>query len=295
MIAISFFFGFVLTKVLVTNPQSAKSNKVMQGKLIAGAKEKLESQLSAAGSKRELALKNLVMAWHEDSLVNAHDSIITLLQNEDRLSAKYALVEAHLNTGDTVSAISVYQSINTDFDLNTKESTNWQDYAYWLEYRKEQIARGKAVTKPDSLQLVWLYQLHSNTENQLKAALRNLLRFSDTLTYKEPYLSIDTTLKQSRVIYRPVGNNSNNNNELLVYPNPANTYLIVDFSGLEEATPQSIITFYTIDGRKVSSSFVNLNTGFKVVDTRFWTPGIYVVSLKQKGRKAYSNTIIVNH
>lgn len=302
----------ILTEILVENPQSAKStdvmnavdsrntlltqsqyDQVMQGKLIAGLKEKLESQLSAAGSKRELALKNLVMAWHLDTLINARDSIVTLLQNEDRLSAKYALVEARLNTGDTVSANSVYQSIDTDFDLNSKEHFYWQQYNNWLNYRKKQLASGKPVSEPNSLQLISLYQLYGNTENQLKATIRNLLRYSDTLTYEEPYMLIDTSLKQSKVIYRAVGNNGNKNNELLVYPNPARTYLIIDYSQLNFDNFPVLLNIYTINGKIKETRLLSINIGFKVIDIRMWTPGTYIVSLKSRGELIGSKTIIV--
>lgn len=303
----------ILTEVLVANPQSAKSNKVMEavderdtlltqnqydqvmaGKLIAGAKEKLESRLTAAWSNRAFAMKNLVMAWHEDSLVNAKDSIINLLENEEKVQAKYALVDEYLSIHDTISATSAYNAIDTDFDLNNEEYDNWLDYEDWLDYRLEQVNGGKGITEPDSLQLVSLYQLYNDSDNQLKATLRNLLRFADTLSYNEPYLTVDTSMKTGNVRLRPSGS-SKTHNELLIYPNPARNYFIIDFSGLNVDDDIVIVEVYSIDGKPLKELIINYASGFKVIDTRMWKSGSYVIALKGSGKIIGSKTMLVSH
>jgi hypothetical protein len=100
---------------------------------------------------------------------------------------------------------------------------------------------------------------------------------------------------QSKVIYRPVGSSTNNNSELLVYPNPSNNYIIVDFSSLKLSDYYNTLSIYTIDGKLKDKIEIHKSIGFKVLDTRYWKSGIYVVSLQQKKGKAFSNTVIVNH
>ncbi len=301
----------ILTEVLVANPQSAKSNNVMEavderdtllnqiqydqvmaGRLIAGAKEKLESRLTAARSKRAFAMKNLIMAWHEDSLVSATDSIINLLQNEERVYAKYTLVDEYLSIHDTVSANSMYNAIDSDFDLNNEEFSNWMNYDCWLDYRLKQMNRGKGISEPDSLQLVSLYQLYNNTSNHLKAAVRNLLRFADTLTYYEPYLTVDTIMKMAKVRARPVGNNPSEN-ELLVYPNPARDYFIIDYSGLPLIDDQLYVEIFSLYGKPFLKLVVSTYSGFKVIDTRLWKPGVYVVSVHNDGMPMGAKNVII--
>jgi len=300
----------ILTEILVANPQSAKSSNVMNsvderdtllyqtqydqimaGKLITSSKEELESQLTAAYSKRELAMKNLIMAWYEDTLVTATDSIINLLGNESNINVKYALIDVQLNLNDTSLANNVYNAINTDFELNTNEYIFWQDYYNWLDYRLEQINRGKSITEPDSLQLILLYYLY-NTNNQLKATVRNLLRFTDTLNYSEPYLTVDTSMKLSKVKWRPIGNTTSQG-ELRIYPNPTRNYFVVDFSGLNLDNEELLLEVYGIEGKPINSFTVNAFSSFKVIDTRTWKPGTYVVSLINQGKLLGAKTVLI--
>lgn len=70
--------------------------------------------------------------------------------------------------------------------------------------------------------------------------------------------------------------------------------IIVDFSQIE-FNDNSSLSIYTIDGKLKDKIEVHKSIGFKVLDTRYWKSGIYVVSLQQKKGKAFSNTVIVNH
>jgi len=301
----------ILTEILSSNPQSSKSNKVMesvdqrdtllsqaqydlvmQGRLSAGAKEKLESRLSDALSRRESAMKKLIMEWHDDTLENATDSIIDLLQDEENINAKYTLVELFINKKDTLGAINEYNSINSDFSLNTDEYENWLKYGDWMAYKKDKISMGESTSEPDSSQLSFLYELYNNSQNQLKTAIRNLLKYADTLTYNEPYLSIDTTLKYDKVRFRPTGNNKGQNN-LLTYPNPVRDYVIIDFSDMNiESNKLITAVFYSIDGKMIFRTKVNTYTGFKVIDTRGWTPGTYSFMLSDNGKLLGSGKLI---
>ena len=72
-------------------------------------------------------------------------------------------------------------------------------------------------------------ELYNNSENQLKATIRNLLIESITLKYSEPYITIGTTIKSSNVKWRP-SDVVKTNNKLLVYPNPSRDCFILAFS-----------------------------------------------------------------
>jgi len=50
--------------------------------------------------------------------------------------------------------------------------------------------------------------------------------------------------------------------------------------------------FYSIDGKMIFRTKVNTYTGFKVIDTRGWTPGIYSFILSEKGKLPGSGKLI---
>lgn len=303
----------ILTEIFVANPQSTKSNKILSaidqrdtlltqnqynqitaGKLIAGAKEILESELAAAYGQKEFATKNLFTSWYRDSVPDVTDSIINILQNSNELGAKYALMDKYLSLRDTISAKTVYQSIDNNFDLNSTQYNYWLNYNSWLNYRTEQIKNEKYVGDPDSLQLTSLYNLYYNADNMLKAKIRNLLLFADTLSYDEPYLTADTTSKSAKVVWRPVGKTTAIDKPL-VYPNPANGYVIIDYSGLNAGDQLPLIKIRNGSGIVVQSYLVQNNLGFKVIDTHTWKPGVYTVSITGNGKLYGTSKIVVLH
>mgnify|MGYP000735947190 CR=1 FL=1 len=112
----------------------------------------------------------------------------------------------------------------------------------------------------------------------LKAALRNLLMFTGILKYDEPYLTAGTTMKTAKVIWRPAGEQSNTN-KLLAYPNPANNYIIVDFSSIKTDSDLLYIKVHNVAGKNISTLPVQKSSGFKVIDTRNWKPGLYITKV----------------
>ena len=51
-------------------------------------------------------------------------------------------------------------------------------------------------------------------------------------------------------------------------------------------------SFYSIDKKMIFRTKVNTYSGFKVIDTRCWTPGIYSFMLSDKGKLSGSAKLI---
>ena len=118
--------------------------------------------------------------------------------------------------------------------------------------------------------------------------------FTDTLNYTEPYLIADTTMKKAKVIWRPAREQSNTD-QPLVYPNPANSYVIIDYSGLNASYQLPLIKIRNGSGIIVQSYLVQNNLGFKVIDTHTWKPGVYTVSITGNGKLWGTSKIVVLH
>jgi hypothetical protein len=297
----------ILTEVLVANAQSAKSgavitavdsrdtllsqfqfNQVMQGLDSINDMEVLKSNLASILSKRERSLKHLMLAWKSDSTIIGSDSVISLLQNENHLSSRYTLMSEYLNRGDTALAKQVYQNIPVGFDLSSVESTNWQYFEAWLTYQTEQKRQDVLFSEPDSIQLGYLSQALSNTKSTTNAIFRNFLVAYDTLTYKEPYLPVDTTMKSSKVKLRPLPSKQEYQS-IRVYPNPASDYVIVDYSGSGLNDQLIEITIFSASGKLVQRTSTNASSGFSVLNTVDLISGMYLVRLSN-GKKTLGSS-----
>jgi hypothetical protein len=297
----------------VANPQSAKSEKILQrvdereilltqnqydqvitGRLIAGAKEKLDAKLTSTKSKRDFAFNNLVKALKEDTSANSRDSIIYLLDNEVLVMAKYALVDEYLSATDTINAFASYIDINNSFELNNNEYAEWQNYLDWLNYRVIQLQEGNSHMNPDSLQKIALYNIYNDSKGSLKALVKNVLINADTLTYHEPYLSIDTTRKAAKTVIRPIEDNKNNNH-FSVFPNPSSDYFVIDFSEIKTLDEKISIQVNNMEGKIVDRCRVNSNIGNKIIDTRTWKPGVYTISLSTSDKIYKSGKVTIYH
>jgi hypothetical protein len=297
----------ILTEVLVANAQSAKSgavitavdsrdtllsqfqfNQVMQGLDSINDMEVLKSNLASILSKRERSLKHLMLAWKSDSTIIGSDSVISLLQNENHLSSRYTLMSEYLNRGDTALAKQVYQNIPVGFDLSSVESTNWQYFEAWLTYQTEQKRQDVLFSEPDSIQLGYLSQALSNTKSTTNAIFRNFLVAYDTLTYKEPYLPVDTTMKSCKVKLRPLPSKQEYQS-IRVYPNPASDYVIVDYSGSGLNDQLIEITIFSASGKLVQRTSTNASSGFSVLNTVDLISGMYLVRLSN-GKKTLGSS-----
>jgi len=118
--------------------------------------------------------------------------------------------------------------------------------------------------------------------------------FADTLNYTEPYLTADTTMKMAKVIWRPACNTSGID-KLIAYPNPANNYVVIDYSGLNTGDKPLFIKIHNTSGIVMNNYPVQYNLGFKVIDTHTWKPGIYSVSIIGNGKVWGTSKIVVLH
>ncbi|HOX78718.1 MAG TPA: hypothetical protein PLW31_11865 [Bacteroidales bacterium] len=131
----------MITDVLVANPQSAKSDKIMntvdersnpltddqmadigQGRFITGAKESLESKHTAYLFARDLSKSKIIRSFKTDTLCESpSDSIINILNYQPVLSDEYRKAFEYFAKGDSLN-----------FILNKYSSLIIFALAFWL-------------------------------------------------------------------------------------------------------------------------------------------------------------------
>ncbi len=288
----------MITDILVANPQSAKSDKIMeevynrnnpltnqqlnminQGWFIQGAKEKLEAKLSVFYRKKYIA-QNTMLRYYKNDTVNpgaSYDSIAKILRDDQRIWAKYQLCMHYLNSHDTNNAQLALDSIPIEFELIGNQQTQHEYFEDYVSIIEELVDERKSVVFLDSSQIQQIFYIYNNSKDGLKAYVRNLLIAIGEMDYIEPVIIPQSGLKTSRVIMKPV-NKPKDHSLFKAYPNPTNNYVIIEFSN-EIADQNNRINIYRNNGKWIGSYYSQGNS-WMIVDVKNLVNGIYLINLE---------------
>ena len=135
-------------------------------------------------------------------------------------------------------------------------------------------------------QMSTLSDFSANDKELPGAYARNLLAANAVISYDEPILVPTTPLKSKRIIHLGQPKLSQTPYYLKVYPNPANTYFIIEYKipKNEILIRNCTIDMYDILGHQMMRfPLEKIYDRFKVNCEKI-QPGIYIVSLKSNGK-----------
>lgn len=136
----------------------------------------------------------------------------------------------------------------------------------------------------DSLKQIALQNIVLNNNGIPKTYARNLLIAAGKITYQEPIILPDTSLKSTkRDRYRGV-KLPLKKTFLTVYPNPAKDYFVVEYH-LESTPTNGFITMYDITGKNVGSVSVTGKQNQIIIPTNNIQSGIYLLILEINNEK----------
>ena len=288
----------MIRDILVANPQSAKSDKVlnalndrwdpmpdymmdeiMTGKDSLGNKELLEGQIKGYKHLRDLAYNTLVGNYLRDTVnVDVNDSLVAVLGNEQKLHAKYSLAFNHLKHGDTALMREELENIPITFELTNEDQQIYQDYLSYISIMQQLQYDTINRHYPDSSQIVNLFSLVDNGHGLPSVYAQNMLKHLGFLSCYEP-------------VYFPVSLNSNEagkwpfdqpnypkSSSLKLFPNPAADYFIVEYE-ISQSYEQAVITIYDMKGKTINNYQLSGNQNQIVLPTGTLNNGIYMVTL----------------
>lgn len=292
----------IVTEILTANPQSAKSDRVLDevyareditnnqinqieaNNIVTGAKESLEIRLTHYNGQRSYALNRLIATYKTDtSIVNAADSVIAMLNTQDFPSAKYQLAFEYLAKGELLMAQDTLQAIDDNYELDTEALSEHAQLEAYMSLMVQLAQSNNNIYQLSGTQKVSLYNIHQNSNGLAGAWAMNILRTVDTLSYKENYLLPTVGNKTSIVKRKRPDNKVFESNKLKVYPNPAKDYVIVEYQ-LAGDLDRSIIK--VIDNNSFIRQTIEQenNHGFTVIDTRGLETGTYICHVSANGK-----------
>jgi len=301
--------GAMLRDILVANPNTAKSEKLMQklderwdplpeymkaqilaGRSIVSIREETESRLAAFKLERAKHFNALARYYINDTVdpVGSMDSLKALYENENSLSAKYGLAFISLEQGAWDEGLEVLNDIPVQFELTAKESNKQSQMLLYYNLLSGIAQEGKSIFEVDEAQKSTLTGIEAANAGSISAYSRNILLALGEIDYEEPIILPDMLKSSSteaeyedmlsKVAEAP--------SYITVQPNPAKDYIILAYELEKEGGA-------TVDIHNINANleFTKNLTGKQdqlTIDTRGWKAGVYIVTLKINGKLAES-------
>jgi len=262
----------MIRDILVANPQSAKSDSVlneldnrfvqmpedmmdeiMAGKDTLGSKENLEAQIANHQLNETYSFNELVRFYKLDTIDTwAEDSLLILLQNRSDLSTKYILAFEYLDRNENENVTQVLKNIPTQFGLSLEEQQQYQDYDNYFQIMIDLKSQNHTIFDINTDQQNQLMELAIHGSDPVQTYARNALIANNLITYQEP-VNLPDEKKSAPAAKVPKLYETHKGNLLKIFPNPAKQYVIIEYKISDEFKNSGniILTIMTSDGRIV--------------------------------------------
>jgi hypothetical protein len=280
--------------VLIANPQAAKSvdiintledkfdplpdymmAEILEGKNILGQKENLERKMALHNAFKSNALANIIRYYKIDTLLtSSKDSVTVYLENNNSLETQYQLAFCKLSSGDSTIITDLLNDIPLDYSLSSKQLNAHELYEDLFNIL---IVMHSDSVKVDSISSSELLSLMNTTKEFPGIFARNILIINNQISYSEPvYLSnnLKNTLVNEKKHFKGLIKNSN----LKVFPNPAKSYVIIEYVLDDNANPATI-SIMDVNGKILYNHDIQDTQNQYIIDTRKYPPGLYMVNL----------------
>ncbi|NQT76101.1 MAG: T9SS type A sorting domain-containing protein [Bacteroidetes bacterium] len=302
----------MVKEILVANPQSAKSEEVMSelenrinplpdymiseieaGQDTLGNKELMEADKYHFKHQRAINMNMLKSIYKFGTNGTVYsDSLVSLLEDENNVEAKYELIFEYIRRGEYSTASTLATNIPNLIVLSDKQLATHQKYDSLTPIIIDVYQNYKSVFELDSNQINILVGLVEDTNSIPGIYARNILIFTDNYNYTEPYILPDTSLK-SEFIEKLPGSNSYDYPQFKLYPNPAGNYVNIEYN-LEEKDCDSFVRITDNLGKTVKTITVSFKKNSVVVSTNDLNNGIYYVSLICNERNQITEKLIIH-
>lgn len=293
----------MLRDIMVANPQSAKSEPLMQeldmrldpmpeymrdeileGIFLLSDKELMEARRDMNQCLYQYGFSRLLSSSLTDTLAIPVDTLMSLLSADGSSASLLRQAWVLLENGDTISALNRMTSIGTEISLSIAEIAEIEQQQAFIQW----LATNPSMDTT-SLELLNIYmQSYSST---VSSAARGLLVANGLMVYDEPYL--DPDLSKSSEVINPAKNSVKPTESLLkVYPNPAHDFITIEYNTNNDKA-NVVVEVSDESGRKVYSQQLIRQLDEIILDTRNFKSGNYIVKLVVDNKTANSTKVVI--
>jgi hypothetical protein len=304
----------MIRDILVANPQSAKSENVMneldnrfipmpepmleeilEGQDSLGSKEILEAKLLTRKIEKSETLNELVLHYKNDTVnLSSGDSVLSLLDGDNSLASAYRLAFEYLAGNDTAMVTNVLNEIPSRFILDEQRQDQYEDYLEYFSVILNLKSQGKNILQITPEHFNQLLELSLEGLEPVQALARNVLIANGLVSYSEPILMPDE-LKSAPVKKKYKTSQIVSGGSMKLFPNPANHYVIVEYN-LENKISGNLpikISVFSSDGKCIEEKWLKRVKDQVIIETLNYLPGIYICSLYIEKNKTISQKFTI--
>lgn len=296
--------------VLVANPHSAKSaevmeeldyrvnpmpdymmQQIMEGRHIVGQKEMLSAKLAREKAKYEKAYIDVYRYYSADTSSNNLDSLHALLSGVTMLKAKYQKAFLYLAEGKFGLLTALLNQIPIEFELSENQLAEHNAFIEYFNVMSQVQQVNIPIAQLPEEQLNILFALAAEDEYTPGVFARDLLVANGFLDYTAQINLPEPGLKSGKEIHQDISHSSakEDENNLIIFPNPARDFVIVEYKLPEEGAAILILT--DMQGNILQSMALQQTQNQQTLQLKNTKPGTYLLSIKQDGRVISSKTI----
>ncbi|MFH2142068.1 MAG: T9SS type A sorting domain-containing protein [Bacteroidota bacterium] len=261
-----------------------------------------KQELNNLVNEREKILNDIVLqCLKNDSVPEMKDTLMMVLSNETGYKVKYKYIPFLISQDEITLAI---QELN-DFELyaNTLETDLRNETLDYIHLQRIIIAI-KMAPSGEFYRTVFRNQdfllvLAESEKSRGTITAQNLLMHAGLSNYTEKIVLPFQGTPKSMQLENNQSDDSNNafdqNYLFSVYPNPANTNIIVEYPVFENDAIGNEINIYNIKGQLVLSQPIEKQTGYISIDVSKLTTGNYIVCIGDIHKTKYKKQLNIKH
>jgi len=263
-------------------------NQINQGLTIISEKEQMELDISTYKRERNLAINQAVQLLAADTIDRTADMLDFFADNNDR-QLEYRLAAAHSVLGNTETANNILTAIG-NMELSEAEAEAHADYLNFSQLIQTWEAADKNLSELTEADLAIL-QSHTQNSNAIAGKAIALLKMNGIDAYQEPVYfpeEVEQELRIAQYVEEEV-----NEYKLLLYPNPADEYLIMEYA-IIESSEASLLTITNINGQVVHQEKLNYPQDELVIITDKLPAGQYFCTISNSSKTVKTEKFILS-
>lgn len=228
----------------------------------------------------------------EDTTSVPMDSVLWVWQQVRTPAARYAEALTWLQLGNYVQATGVIEAIPAEHDLRSPEALERQRMLDLISFLQVLNGVGRSEMQLTSGEVATLQALMGEAYDRPAAWISNLLCFGYQLC-RPPLTGGEEEDDRRSLPYTALSSNAALSQAALsIHPNPASTWVVLDYDLLVEPT-EAALAIRDLTGREVYRRTLTDRKQEVVWDTRQIAPGSYTVVLLNGGRQLRAEKLII--
>lgn len=304
----------LIVEILKANPQIVRSTKALQalfqrygrsseitkkvlnnntGSL--SAKEVLEAEILTHKKEKQKALMRLTLFLMNDTTdVFSNKKLLSLMLDQQHPEFWYMAAIKLMEQGNIFDAAGIINAIPQKFSGQQALESSENVMAYITKMYSLDLA-GKSLFVPDSTSICWLQTALNTGYEPVATYARNILIAHNIIEHK-PYLLFP--LQVGPLPDKPPVDSEEppRLSVMNVFPNPAITYVIVDYdvSHLTESQNEfPTLTFSSLDGKRIETMELNGAQNRALIPLGSYPAGVYMLGFHFAGRQIEAAKVVI--